>query len=125
MMTRRHVPVVEPALELGAGQAVRFDNLPVVIGNSQLEDTLGQINGNGSSMHFGLLSLKTDPHPHEHRWRQFGAKKTGESIPSFKRARAAFWRTVPWNALFGLTRRLKFRLGNYFSKIYTNWLGLN
>ena len=37
-------------------------------------------------MHFGLLSSKTDPHPHEHRQRQLGAEKTGESIPSFDSA---------------------------------------
>jgi hypothetical protein len=62
-------------------QTVRFNHLPRGIDDSQLEDTLGKINGN-SSIHFGLLSLKTDPH----RLRQFGAKKTGESIPSFYQA---------------------------------------
>jgi hypothetical protein len=42
-------------------------------------------------MHFGLLSLKTDTHPHEHQWRQFGAEKTGESIPSLNPFRFALW----------------------------------
>lgn len=76
---------LEPALELGTRQAVRFDHLPRGIGDRELKNTFGKINGNSSSIHFGLLSLKTDPHPHEHRLRQFGAKKTGESIPSLKR----------------------------------------
>ena len=79
------ITVVEPAFELAAGQALLLDDFPMRIGNSDLEYTLGQINCNGSSMHFGLLSLKTDPHPHEHRQRQLGAEKTGESIPSFHR----------------------------------------
>jgi len=31
-----------------------------------LEDGLGKVNGYGSRLHVGLLSLKTsDPHPHE------------------------------------------------------------
>ena len=77
-----HIPVVEPAFKLAAGQPLLFDDIPLVIGNSDLEYTLGQINCNGSSMHFGLLSSKTDPHPHEHRHRLFGDEKTGESIPS-------------------------------------------
>src|SRR6185369_11307480 len=80
-----NIPVVEPALELAAVQTKLLDNLPVVIGNSDLEYTLGQINCNGSSMHFGLLSSKTDPHPHEHRHRLLGDEKTGESIPSINR----------------------------------------
>jgi hypothetical protein len=73
---------VKPAFELATSQAQLLDNFPLVIGNSDLEYTLDQINGNGSSMHFGLLSSKTDPH--EHRQRQLGAEKTGESIPSLQ-----------------------------------------
>jgi hypothetical protein len=65
------IPILEPALELGARQAVRFDHLPRGISDRDL--------GNSSSIHFGLL------YPHEHRLHQFGAKKTGESIPSFNR----------------------------------------
>jgi hypothetical protein len=42
-------------------------------------------------MHFGLLSSKTDPHPHEHRQRQLGAEKTGESIPSLNLAPFGRW----------------------------------
>lgn len=38
---------------------------PFVIINSDLEYTLGQINCNVSSMHFGLLSSKTDPVLHQ------------------------------------------------------------
>ena len=74
--------VLEPALELVSGQPLLLDKLPIAICNSDLEYTLGQIHCNGSSMHFGLLSSKPDPHPHEHRRRLFRAKKTGESIPS-------------------------------------------
>lgn len=34
--------------------------------NGQLENGLGKVNGYGSRLHLGLLSLKTsDPHPHE------------------------------------------------------------
>jgi len=83
-----HITVVEPAFELAAGQAQLFDNFPPVISNSDLEYTFGQINSNGSSMHFGLLSSKTDPHPHEHRHRLLSDEKTGESIPSVKAAPA-------------------------------------
>jgi hypothetical protein len=36
------------------------------------------------TIHFGLLSLDTDPHAYEYRWRLLSAKTTGESIPSFK-----------------------------------------
>ena len=74
---------MELEFELATGQTKLLDNFPFVIDNGNLEYTLGQINRNGSSMHFGLLSSKTDPHPHEHRQRQLGAEKTGESIPSF------------------------------------------
>ncbi|WP_186453824.1 hypothetical protein [Denitratisoma sp. DHT3] len=62
-----------------------LDDFPFVICNSNLEYTLGKINGHGSSMHFGLISSKTDPRPHEHRWRPLGARKAGESIPSVNR----------------------------------------
>ncbi|MGC4090829.1 MAG: hypothetical protein QM756_23740 [Polyangiaceae bacterium] len=72
-----HIPIVEPAFELAAGQPFLPDNFPFVISNGNLEYTLGQINCNGSSMHFGLLSSKTDPHPHEHRYRLLGDEKTG------------------------------------------------
>jgi hypothetical protein len=91
---------VKPVFELATSQAQLLDNFPLVIGNSDLEYTLGQINSNGSSMRFGLLSSKTDPHPHEHRQRQFGAEKTGESIPSIQRIvkKLRFWRPVIYSA---------------------------
>jgi len=73
-------PVPEPAFELPARQALLRDNLPAIISNSDLEYALGKINCNGSRMHFGLLSSKSDPH--EHRHRLFGDEKTEESIPS-------------------------------------------
>jgi len=68
------------------------------IGNNDLEYTLGQINCNGSSMHFGLLSSKTDPHGH--RLRQLRAEKTGESIPSVKVAPFGRWASRKRAALY-------------------------
>ncbi|MBA3772150.1 MAG: hypothetical protein H0X13_06605 [Ramlibacter sp.] len=61
-----------------------FNDAPGRIGNGQLEDRLCQINGNGCSIHVGLLSIVEDliPTPMKTRapmWR----KQTGESIPSF------------------------------------------
>jgi hypothetical protein len=81
---QRNVPILELALEQATGQAMLFNKLPGVIGDGNLEYTLGQITCNGSSMHFGLLSLNTDPHSREYRWRLLGAEKTGESIPSLQ-----------------------------------------
>jgi hypothetical protein len=54
--------VDEPALELGAGEAVLFDHAPGGIGHGELEDGLGQIDAHdgsrggdsGSSIHDGL-----------------------------------------------------------------------
>ena len=79
-----HITIVKPALKLTAGQALLLDDFSIVIGNSDLEYTLGQINSHGRRMHFGLLSSKTDPHPDEHRHRLLGDEKTGESIPSLQ-----------------------------------------
>ena len=55
----RDVAVVEPALELAAGEAVGFDDFPGSIGNGELEDGFGKVDGHGSRLHVGLLSLKT------------------------------------------------------------------
>lgn len=82
---QRYIAIREPAFELAACQSMRLDDMPLAIGHGELEDVLGKIDGHGSSIHFGLLSLETDPRPHEHRWRLFSAKTTGESIPSFER----------------------------------------
>ena len=49
--------VGEPALELGAREALGFDDVPVFIGHGKLEDGLCQINGDGCSIHLGLLSF--------------------------------------------------------------------
>jgi hypothetical protein len=87
---------VEPTLKLTAVQALLIDKFPFVIGNSNLEYTLGQINCNGSSMHFGLLSSKTDPRPHEHRYRLFGDEKVEESIPSVNRTACKLRLQVPF-----------------------------
>ena len=56
--------VVKIELELDTSQAKLLDNFTLVIGNRDLEYTLDQINSNGSSMHFELLSSKTNPHEH-------------------------------------------------------------
>lgn len=49
--------VNKSALELGAGQALGFNDMPVLIGHDELEDGLCQINGDGCSIHIGLLSF--------------------------------------------------------------------
>jgi len=49
--------VRKPALELAAGKALAFDDLPVVIGDGELEDVLCQIDGDGRSIHLGLLPV--------------------------------------------------------------------
>jgi hypothetical protein len=79
----RDVAVDEPALELAARETVLLDDTPGGIGDGELEDGLGKIDGYGSSMHGGLLLL-TDPRPHVDQCAYFRAKRQGESIPSFK-----------------------------------------
>jgi len=78
-----HIAIDEPAFKLGAGEAVGFDDSPGRIGHGQLEDGLCQINGNGCSIHVGLLLLmnliSTPMKTRAPIWR----KQTGESIPSF------------------------------------------
>jgi hypothetical protein len=77
-----NIAIGKPALELRACQALGFDHAPGRIGHGQLEDGLCQINGNGCSIHVGLLSFEDlIPTPMKTRapmWRQ----KRGESIPS-------------------------------------------
>ena len=56
------LPVDEPTLELGAGEAMRLHNLPRTVGDGQLENALGEIDadnggvvgGCSSSIHVGL-----------------------------------------------------------------------
>jgi hypothetical protein len=62
---QRDIVVGEPALKLRAGQPVLLEHFPLVIDEGDLEYTFGQINRNGSSMHSGPLSLKTDPDSRE------------------------------------------------------------
>jgi len=79
-----HLAVGKPALNLGAAQALGFNHAPVFIGDGKLEDGFGQIDGHGSSMHFGLLSFEDlIPTPMKTR-ALLSRKQTGESIPSFK-----------------------------------------
>lgn len=56
---QRDVPVLKPAFELRAREALRFDDLPRFIGHGQLKYGLRQIDGNDSSMHSGFL-LRVD-----------------------------------------------------------------
>jgi hypothetical protein len=76
------IPIGKPALELGAAQALGFNDTPVFIGYSELEHGLCKIDGNGSSIHVGLLMFEDlIPTPMKTSapiWR----KKQGESIPS-------------------------------------------
>ncbi len=67
-------------------KAMLLCDAPCLIGNSQLEDTLCQINGDSSSMHFRTpFVMITDTHPMRASWHNDAAKKRGESIPPFKR----------------------------------------
>ena len=50
-----HFTVVKPTLELRTGETGTLEDLPVHIGNRELEDVLCQVYGDGSSIHFGLL----------------------------------------------------------------------
>jgi hypothetical protein len=63
--------------------------MPVLIGNGDLEDGFGQVDGHGSSMHVVLLSfadlIPTPMKTSALIWR----KQTGESIPSFQRTAAS------------------------------------
>ena len=69
------------------GQALGFNDAPVLVGDGDLENGFGQVNGHGSSMHLGLLSFAEDliPTPMKTSAR-ISRKQTGESIPSVKRA---------------------------------------
>ena len=79
-----HLAVGESAFELGAGEAMRFNDAPGVIGHGELENRLCPIDGNRCSIHVGLLANAEDlmiPTPMKTRapmWR----KPTGESISS-------------------------------------------
>lgn len=79
-----HFALREPAFELGAGEAMRFNDAPGVIGHGELENRLCPIDGKRCSIHVGLLANAEDlmiPTPMKTRapmWR----KSTGESIPS-------------------------------------------
>ena len=77
-----HFPVEKPTFELCSREALGFHHAPLRIGHSQLKDRLCKIDGNGSSIHVGLLTLKElIPIPMTTST-QLLRKKTGESIPS-------------------------------------------
>ena len=52
-----HGAVGEPALELPAGEAVALNHPPVLIGHGELENVLCQVDGDGRSIHLGLLPV--------------------------------------------------------------------
>jgi hypothetical protein len=72
-----------------------FGNTPGGISNRKLKHGFGQIDGHGSSIHDGLLSLTADPHPHANQHAYFGAKRRGESIPSIERTVSIRLRLLP------------------------------
>jgi hypothetical protein len=55
-------PIDEPALELGAGQPLSFDDPPALIGDGELENSLRKIDAHdgqrGGSIHLGLSSVE-------------------------------------------------------------------
>ena len=60
--------------------------VPFATSGSELKHVLCQIDGNGTSIHFGLLSFEQlIPTTMLTRTLQFGAKARGKSIPLFKR----------------------------------------
>ena len=59
--------------------------VPIATSGSELKHVLCQIDGNGTSIYFGLLSSEQlIPKTMLTRALQFGAKEWGESIPSVK-----------------------------------------
>jgi hypothetical protein len=79
-----HRAIDEPALELGARQALGFNDAPLVVSDGELENGFGQIHGHGSSMYLGLLSFEDlIPTPMKTS-APLSRKQTGESIPSFE-----------------------------------------
>src|SRR2546422_7524805 len=77
-----HRPVVEPPCKLGPRQSRFLDHLPAPIGSSELKDVLGQIDGNGSSIHLGLLlSIVLKP-PKASAGTMMPNNEREESIPS-------------------------------------------
>ena len=80
--------IVKPARKLRSRLTVRFHHAPGVIGHSELKHRLCQINGNGNSIHFGLLSFEQlIPTTMLISAPRFDAKERAESIPSFKQTR--------------------------------------
>jgi hypothetical protein len=78
------IPIGKPALELGAGEALGFNDAPVLVGHGELEHGFGKIDGNGSSIHLGLLTFDEDLIPTPMKTSaSISRKQTGESIPSF------------------------------------------
>ena len=61
-----HIAIVEEALELSTREPVLLEHAGIGIGKGHLEDVLCQIDCSGSSIHLGLLPLRTlTPIPYE------------------------------------------------------------
>src|SRR6185369_6108834 len=77
-----HLSVGKPALELSASEPVFLSHAPGHVGHGQLEDGLCQIDGDGCSIHVGLLSFEDLIHTPMKTSAPMWREKRGESIPS-------------------------------------------
>lgn len=83
---RGHGSVGKPALELGAGQALGFNDAPVLVGDGDLKNRFDQVSGHGSSMHIEIPSFFEDLIPTPMKTSApISCKQTGKSIPSIER----------------------------------------
>jgi hypothetical protein len=100
MMNMADIPVGKPALKLGAREAVGFHHTPIGICHSELEHRLCKIDGNGSSIHVGLLLFdEPDLHANENQGATL-AQKTGGVHPITQAARQSY-ATRAWLAVRG------------------------
>jgi hypothetical protein len=69
---------------LSGSDAMLLDDTPGRISDGQLENAFCRIDGQGSRLHPGLLSLKADPHPRVDQYAYCCAKRREESIASIE-----------------------------------------
>ena len=92
---RAVLAVQELAFELGACETLGLHHTPVLIGHGKLKHGLCKIDGNGSSIHVGLLTFEDlIPTPMKTR-APLLRKQRGASIPSIDRAASSVLRTLP------------------------------
>jgi hypothetical protein len=77
-----HRAIVQPALELPTREPRPLGHLPALIGSRQLEDVLGKINGNGSSIHVDSSPLDLAEMTSSQLGTSMPLKEREESIPS-------------------------------------------